>query len=1115
MNKQKLFEELLKKKGIQTLGGPVLKKRDDPGPFKLSFAQRRIWFLQQFDPGSAAYNDPTALRIKGPLNISTLELTLNEIVRRHRVIQMNFPAKEGQPTQVFKKIEHLIITVLDLQTGTDVEKQIRDFVNHFSRQPFDLADAPLIRAGLLRIATDDYALVVSIHHIVMDGWSKGIMLKELISLYEAFNQGKPSPLGELPIQYTDYVQWLHEWMQGQLYETQLAYWRTALAGSPTMLELPTDHPRPNMLSGKGSVQPFYIQGDKLQELNTLARRENVTLFMLLMAVYNTLLFRYSGQEDILIGIPIAGRHRIELEGLIGLFVNTLVIRTDLSRNPTFEILLLGVRSAFSEAYKYQDIPFERLVEELNPQRNLGVTPLFQVMFQLQNAPMPAISISDLTIIPIQIDTGFSQMDLSLTMWEEAGGMKGTFEYSTDLFEVDTIRRITAHFQALLDAVLSSVDQAISQLPMLSEEEKQHLLVHWNDTDCDYPADICIYRLFEICVEKNPNETAVIFENRQLTYTELNCQANQLAHLLHEMNVGTETLVGICMENSLDLIVGVMGILKTGGAYIPMDPTYPDGRLMSILKDACSTVLITATTELSRFEWYGKRIVCLDNEKDFISGKSDNNCLNGCCAENAACVIYTSGSSGEPKGILIDNRNIVNLVYSFIRSYSPGPGDRILPLTSIASASFVGEILPILTSGGAIFLADRVSFLDIKKLKLLISTQDITILSTVPSMIARLNSAEWRPGKLRLLLSGGEALSAGDIDHLIEAITIVNGYGLTEATVCSTYTIVNEMGLNFSKYPIIPVGKPIINTKVYILDRYYNVVPIGVPGEMYIGGEGISRGYLNNPELTAEKFIKNKNRSYKSYKTYILFKTGDLGSWQSDGSIKFLGRIDTQVQVHGHRIELSEIETYLGLHPAIADVAVVVREIVPGDRRLVAYVVVGSGQKVGSNELREWIGRRVPEYMIPAFIVFIDAMPLTTNGKVDIAALPILYNVRQDLEVKYKAPQTEIEQVIASVWMEYLHLEKVGINDNFFDLGGHSLLLTQVHSRLSEIYDRELTIVDLFRYPTIYSLAGHIGNNQKPELQPESVFKRSQDRGNKQRQTFNNNRFKQAQKLRIS
>lgn len=1120
MNKQKLFEELLKKKGIHMPKEDGIRQRSEPGPYKLSFAQHRIWFLQQFDPGSAAYNDPTALRIGGPLNIPILEQSLNEIIRRHQVLRMTFPAQEGLPVQVAKSSGAISISITTLDQwmenapGKTVAEAVHGFVNWFSSQPFDLSSDMLIRAALLKVENDDHALIVNIHHIVMDGWSKGIMLGELITLYEAFSNGNPSPLKEFTIQYIDYVYWLHEWMQGGVYEAQLAYWKTKLAGSPAVLELPVDHKRPNIPSGKGSIQPFHIPGDKFQALNALARQENVTLFMLLMAVYNTLLFHYSGQEDILIGVPIAGRHRVELEGLIGLFVNTLVVRTDLSGDPTFKTLLGCLRTAALEAYAHQDMPFEKLVEELNPQRTLNVTPLFQVMFQLQNAPMPPARISGLTITPIQINTGFSQVDLSLTMWEEEGiMMKGTFEYNADLFEAPTIKRMIGHFHVLLDGIIADRDQRISQLSIMTEAENRDLVEVWNNTVSDYPRELCIYRLFEACAEQNPNEAAVIFENKQLTYAELNSQANRLARFLRKINVGPEILVGICMENSLTLIVGVMGILKAGGAYIPMDSTYPDGRLISILKDARPPVLITSSPDLNRFEKYGGRIVCLDGEKDFIMGEGASDCLNGCKVGNAACVIYTSGSTGDPKGILIENRNIVNLVYSFIRSYNPGSGDRILPLTSIASASFVGEILPMLTSGGAIFLADRVSILDIKKLKSLISDQHITILSTVPSMIARLNSDGWRPGGLRLLLSGGEALSAGDIDHLIETVTIVNGYGLTEATVCSTYLIVNEIGLDFSTLPIIPVGKPIINTQVYILDKYYNIMPIGVPGEMYIGGDGISRGYLNNPELTFEKFINKSfsggagGRLFK--KAPLLYRTGDLGSWQSDGSIKFLGRIDTQVQVHGHRIELSEIETCLGLHPAIVDVVVALCEIVPGDRRLSAYIVAGSGQKVGSSELREWLGRRLPEYMIPAFFVFIDAMPLTANGKVDMSALPAPSWDRTGLGVDFKAPQTVTEKDIASVWQELLHLEKIGINDNFFDIGGHSLLLTQIHSRLSEMYkDKiELTIVDMFRYPTIHSLAGYVSDNEKHEQQVAENYQKIQDRGSKQRQVFNSQRFK--------
>lgn len=1119
LDKQKRFEELLKEKGIHKPGGAVLVRRDEPGPYKLSFAQRRIWFLQQFDTTSGAYNDPTALRIKGPLNIPILEKTLNEIIRRHQVLRMIFPAGDGEVSQTLHKNDRIAISLsaLENEPGKTIEDHIREFVNCFAALPFDFGKDLLIKAALLEIAVEDYVLVVNIHHIVLDGWSKGIMLQELMDIYQAFNQGKPSPLAELPIQYTDYVYWLHEWLKGKIYETQLNYWKTQLKGAPPLLELPTDFPRRGFGTGRGSIEPFSLSRETLGALNDLARQEDVTLFMLLLAVFNTLLYRYSHQEDILIGVPIAGRQRVELENLIGLFVNTLVMRTVLNGFPTFRELLGRIRSTALQSYQHQDLPFEKLVEELNPQRSLNITPLFQVMFQLQNAPMPPARISNLLITPIQVDTGFSQVDLSLTLWQEENIMKGTFEYSADLFTASTIKRMIGHFLVLLEQIIADPDQQVSLMSLLTEEEKRQLLVEWNNTDCDYPHETCISRLFENCAQQYPDNEAVIFNDLRLTYSQLDRQANRLSRFLLKKNISCETLAAICMENSLELITGVIGILKTGAAYIPMDPAYPDERLMAILKNARSPVLLTHACHLHRFAGYQGQIIAVDSRQDEIAQEDPFAYPTECKAENAACVIFTSGSSGEPKGIVIDNGNIVNLIYSFIFSYKPDSCDRILPLTSIASASFVGEILPILVSGGAVVLADKVHFLDMKQLTVLMSAYRVTILSTVPSMIARLNAAEVKPTGLRLLLSGGEALSPGDIDHLIDSVTIVNGYGLTEATICSTYIILNEnKSENENDYlqnSLISVGKPIINTQAYILDKKRQMVPIGVPGEIYISGHGLSRGYLNNPELTGEKFISNDNVSYKSYRSYSsyffkkILRTGDLGCLLPDGNIKFLGRLDTQVQIHGHRIELSEIETHLGLHPDIQDVVVVDREVPAGDHRLVAYLVARDGKKPAGNQLRDWLDKRIPDYMIPALFEWLPQIPLNANGKVDPSALPEPSWRRPELDVAYRAPQTAIEKSIVQIWQEILHLEKVGVNDNFFDLGGHSLLLTQILSRLNRMYhdQKTLTIVDLFRFPTIHSLSKYLSENKKQE--PADTFQKIQARADKQRQAFSRKQFK--------
>jgi amino acid adenylation domain-containing protein len=1110
----RLFEKLLKEKGIQVPRAVSLSRGNEKGPFKLSFSQQRIWFLQRFDPSSAAYNEPTALRIRGPLHIPVLERTLNEIIRRHQVFRMTFPVQKGEPVQIPHKNETITLSIISWpewsgdEPGKPASSQINEWVNRLASRTFDIAGEMLLRAELLKIGDEDHVLVVTSHHILMDGWSKGLMLKELIILYEAFIQDKPSPLSEPPIQYTDYVDWHQAWIQGKVFESQLSYWKEKLKGAPPILELPSDHMRPNVPTGKGSLEPFSFSSEKFQALNGLAREENITLFMLLMAAYNILLYRYSGKEDILVGSPTAGRNRVELESLIGMFVNTLVLRTDLSGEPNVKELLQRVRTNALEAHAHQDMPFEKLVEALNPRRNLSVTPLFQVMFQLQNAPMPPAHISGLTITPIQVDTGFSQVDLSLTVWEEQGVLKGTFEYNTDLWEASSIKRMIGHFQVLLDGIIHDVKQRISHLPMLMEEEKHRLLVEWNNTDCDYPRGSCIYELFASCAGRNPGQDAVIFNDQGMTYAWLEQKAHRLAHMLQRLGVGPEILVAIGMENSLELMVGIIGILKAGGGYIPMDPAYPNQRLMSVLNDAQPRVLITHTSHLNRFEGYNGKIICLDGENDTSAREnaeslecpgSIGSCPTACQPYNAACVIYTSGSTGAPRGILIDNRNIVNLVYSFKQSYNPGPDDRILPLTSIASASFVGEILPILTSGGGIVLADKVHFLDMKKLKQVLADFEITILSTVPSMIARLNSVEWQPGKLRLLLSGGETLSAGDIDHLAASVTIVNGYGLTEATICSTYNIVNEYRWDFARHPVISVGRPIINTRVYIMGRYENLVPISVPGEIYIAGDGLARGYLNNPELTAERFIEIPlNRSYKSYRTYIkLHKTGDLARWHPDGNIEFLGRIDTQVQVHGYRVELSEIEMHLGLHPGIRDAVVIDREITPGDRRLVAYFVTGDPTRVTGSHLRGWLKTRIPDYMIPTLFEKVDTIPLNINGKIDIKALPVPGGNRPGLDVVFKEPQTEIERGIAMIWQELLHVDKVGIHDNFFELGGHSLLLMQVHSRIIETYREELNIVDMFRYPTIHLLAKFLGEG---ETEPRS-YEKIEQRAGKQRQAY--------------
>jgi aspartate racemase len=1112
MDKQERLRELLAKKGIRPpvkrAGRSEIKAGSGSGPFRLSFAQRRMWFLQVFDPHSAAYNNPAALRICGSLDCDILKRCVLEIINRHEICRVVFREQEGEPLQVPRSVTAMDIPTIPLQqdTGTaktvTVDNALRQAADRFARRPFDLREGPLLKLAVVKIADDDSLLLVNLHHIISDGWSQGVMIRELVTLYNAFAQDKPSPLEPLALQYRDYVEWQHERMRGDNLEKLSAYWQEKLAGAAPLLHLPTDFPRLAVQTDNGTFQRFYLSPKLTESLKALARSRGVTLFMLLLALFKTLLFRYTGQQDILVGTPVAGRGRVRLETLIGLFLNTLVLRTGLEGNPEFIELLRRVKQTALEAMAHQDLPFEKLVELVNPERNLSYTPLYQAMFQLQNAPMPEMHITGLQITPVEVDAGFAQVDLSLTFWEEGDRLKGTMEYNTDLFEADTIKRMIGHYKRLAEAVPADPQRRLFQLPILTDRERHNLLVGWNRTDSSYPEQTPLHRLVEESARRHPQNEAVICGSSRLTYALLNRRADRLALRLNQHRLLPGTCIGICLESSTQLVTAILAVLKGGAAYIPMDPQYPDRRLQAMIRDARPQMIITQLSLAERFGEHGERMLCIDGEDD-AKREQDTHPVPSPehhAPHRAACVIYTSGSSGAPRGIVLEHRGVVNLVHSFIDSYSPGPTDSILPLTSIASASFVGELFPVLAAGGTVVLAQKEHFLDMKRLAELLDHHGITILSTVPAMIARLNAAGWDAARLRLLLSGGETLTAADIEHLPRSITIVNGYGLTETTICSTFLAMEEGNPHFSRTHSIPVGKPIINTRVYILDAHLNPVPQGVTGEIHICGDGLARGYLNDTELTAARFIANPFLPGSR-----MFKTGDLGCWLPDGTIRFIGRSDAQVQVHGQRIELTEIESHLGLYPDVQDAAVVLHEFLPGDRRLVAYLAMKHdiGGTLDTNGLRDWLTGRIPQYMIPALFQVIPAIPLTTSGKVDTGALPPPSTQRPHLEVGFHAPRTETESDIALLWQEFLALERVGVEDNFFDLGGHSLLLTRVHGRLNSTVRKEVSIVDLFRYPTIRSLAAFIDDSDKQEEARSGTYSKIRERAARQRQAFKN------------
>jgi amino acid adenylation domain-containing protein len=914
------------------------------------------------------------------------------------------------------------------------------------------------------------------HHIISDGWSMGVLIQEVAAVYEAFCVGKPSPLPELPIQYADFAIWQREWLQGQVMETELAYWQQQLSNPPSLLQLPTDYPRPAVQTGQGATQSFSLSPNLTDALKALSRQENVTLFMTLLAAFTTLLNRYTGQDDILVGSPIANRNRPEVEGLIGFFVNTLVLRNHLSGNLSFRELLSQVREVCLAAYAHQNLPFEKLVEALNLERNLSHNPLFQVMFALQNAPQEDLAISGLTVSPLRVETGTAQFDLSLNIVETEQGLIGSLNYSTDLFESATITRMVGHFQTLLEGIVANPNQRLGDIGLLTARERQQLLVEWNDTHTDYPKDQCIHQLFEAQVERTPDAVAVVFEDQQLTYRELNARANQLAHYLQRLGVKPEVLVGICVERSLEMVVGLLGILKAGGAYVPLDPSYPQERLSYILADSGVEVLLTQQSLLESLPEHQARVVCLDTDWGAIEQHSQENLDAGVDSDNLAYVIYTSGSTGQPKGVQICHHSLVN----FLNSMSHFPGlaqeDTFYAVTTISFDIAALELYLPLTVGAKVVVASREIASNPDWLLSELFSSKITVMQATPATWQMLLAGGWSSSYPLKVLCGGEALSAQLAHQILETGSeLWNLYGPTEATIWSTiYQVGAKKTVATTKDALSSIGCPIANTQIYILDKHLQPVPLGVAGELYIGGDGLARGYLNRPELTQEKFIPNPFDNSLSER---LYKTGDLARYLSDGKIEFLGRIDHQVKIRGFRIELGEIEVVLNTHPQIQQAVVIATEDTAGNKGLVAYLVTRD-ESLTSKQLREFLFSKLPEYMVPSAFVTLDTLPLTPNGKVDRRALPASCAARPELEKPLAKPRTFVEEILVSLWLDILGLEQVGIYDNFFELGGHSLLATQVIYRVRSALQVELPLRCLFESPAIAQLAETIETRMK-------------------------------------
>ena len=1039
----------------------------------LSFAQESLWVIDQLNPESAVYNIPLLLWLDGTLDVAALLKALEELVRRHEALRTRFEVVADRPVQVVAPMTSVEMPVTDLSAEPQRDADVMRLCREEARRPFNLARDLMLRASFFRLELKRHALFLNLHHIAADGWSVAVLLRELGILYEAFCQAQASPLQELPIQYADFSAWQRDWLRGEVLEQQLGYWRTQLAGAPALLELPIDRPRPARQSSRGAKEIAVFPSSLLTAVKALSRQEGASLFMTLLAAFQTLLSRYSGQEDITVGSPIAGRNRMELEGLIGFFVNTLVLRGDLSGNPTFRELLRRTKEVTLGAYAHQDLPFEKLVQELQPERNSSYHPIFQVMISQENTATASTQLGGLGLSLQGVSSGTSKCDLTMFVSEGADGLKARVEYCQDLFDAATIQRMLGHYQVLLEGIVANPEARVAELPILTEVERHQLLVEWNQTEVDYPHDKCVHQLFEAQVERTPDAIALTCDGAQMTYRELNQRANQLARYLQKLGVGAETLVGICLEHSLEMVVALLGILKSGAAYVPLDPENPRDRLAFMLRNANVSVLVTQTQSAKVIPAHQAGIVRLDADWPIIARESKENPKSTATASSLAYVIYTSGSTGRPKGVMITHSNIVRL---FQATYDWFHFDRTDVWTLFHSYAFdfsVWEIWGALFYGGRLVIVPYLISRSPEEFYKLLIQEDVTVLNQTPSAFKQLIQAEQTLNQpdvsaLRYVIFGGEKLETQSLRpwfdrHGDERPRLVNMYGITETTVHVTYRPILKDDTQCSRSVI---GVPIPDLQVYILDSHGQPLPIGISGEMCVGGAGLARGYWNHPDLTKEKFVANPFRSKSDRR---LYKSGDLARYLPDGNIEYLGRIDNQVKIRGYRIELGEIESVLKLHPAVREAVVVVREDARGDQWLAAYVAPASAA-AQADELRGSLKEKLPAYMLPSAFVSIEAFPLTTNGKLDRKALPVPEARSLELKDSYVAPRTPTEETLASIWCDVLNLKQVGVHDNFFELGGHSLLAIQLMSRVRNIFQIEIAVRSVFEASTIADLA---------------------------------------------
>ncbi len=1047
--------------------------------YPTSFAQQRLWFLDQLEPGTAAYNAARAFRIIGPLDLQALIRAVQEVVRRHESLRTIFDSVDGQARQIVLPEMEMEIPLVDL-SGTPEqghEQAALAIASEEGKKPFDLTQGPLFRTLLVRLKPDQHLLILVMHHIITDGWSIAILFRELTKCYEAFTTGQSPELPGLPVQYAEYAQWQREYLSGGVLSDEVRYWKEKLAGAPTVLDLPTDHRRPSTPSWHGAAEHLVFDRDKFAKLKAFANQEGSTLFMVSMAAFQGWLWRYTMQNSILVGTPTAGRSLIEVENLIGFFVNTLVFRADLDENISFRQLVRQVRGFALETYAHQDVPFEKLVEELVPQRSVDITPLFQVMFIFQNMPKQVFKIQGLEMEDFPFETGIAKFDLTAEVYEveEEEALHWRFEYNTDLFEPATIRQMIGHLRNLLNAAIENPDRSLARIALMDSTEREHLLVELNDTVADGGQPPSIEVGFERQAARTPDSAAVLFKGQKFSYKQINKRANCLAHHLIKRGVRPGDSVGVSFERSPQMVIALLGVLKAGAAYVPLDSTYPPQWLSFVVEDSQVWGVVTDTATRHRLPPTLRNVVALDGDAELIETLSADNLDLQSSRDDTAYVLYTSGSTGTPKGVQGTHRACLNRFAWMWRTYPFQAGEVCCQKTNLGFVDSVWEIFGPLLAGVPSVIIPQETLHDPEELLQTLAREHVTRIVLVPSLLRMLLEHAPRLGErvpgLKLWSCSGEMLPTDLVERFragFPAATLLNLYGSAEVAADVTWHQVREQDIRANS---IPIGKPIANTQVYILDANRDPVATGVRGEIYVGGDNLARGYWRRPELTAERFVQNPAAPERSPR---LYRTGDVGRFKATGEIEYLGRVDSQVKLRGMRLELGEIEAVLGTHPGVREAVVA---LTADQQRLAAYVTVDNGTAPSAGELRRFLRARLPEHMVPASYSCLEQWPLLPSGKLDRKAVlraPAVPLADHDGLV---APRTEVERKLAAIWQELLKLERVGIDQNFFELGGHSLLALQVMARIRSLFEVELPVRRLFEEPTLAALGAAVETAQ--------------------------------------